>query len=194
MSADTLSRLRSALAELVKLDAIPEFSLMKLRRARIVGQSGDRVSLQIVDREGEVPDAGQEARQPVWYGVPGCSADHTPGQEVLLAVAFAAGAQPIVFLAPPRGQPGHVPIRVRHEATTEIRFMGSAAGVVRVGPGTTAPVALAAPVAAMLTALKAFATSAAAATTAAQIATAAATLSTALNAIASPAATRLEAI
>lgn len=194
MSPDALSRLRSALAGLTKLDAVPELPLLSLRRARIVGQVGDRVSLQLVDRDKELPDAGEEARQPIWYGVPGVSATHAAGQEVVLAFARGDAADPLVFLSTPRGQPGHVPILVRHEATTEIRFMGAAAGVVRVGPGSTKKVALGPALDAMLSALKAFASSASIATTAAQIATAAGTLNTALNAIATTSADKLEAI
>jgi hypothetical protein len=189
-----LSRLRSAVAALTKLDAIPERPLLPLQRARIVGQSGDRVSLQLVDRAGDLPDAGQEARQPIWYGVPGVSATHTPGQELLLAFAGADASQPVCFLATPRGQPGHVPILVRHEATTEIRLMGSAAGVVRVGPGGTQKVALGPALDTMLAALQAFAASASVAVSAAQIAAAAATLSGALAAITITKANKLEAI
>lgn len=194
MTEDAMTRLRSAFAALVLADAIPEIAQLKLRRVRIVGQVGDRVSLQLVGREGEIPDAGQEARQPIWYGVPGVSATHAPGQEALLAFGSGDAGDPIVCLSTPRGQPGHVPVLVRHEASAEIRFFGGSAGVMRVGPAATQAVALGPALATFLGAVQVFAATASTATTALQIAAAASTLSGALAAITTTSAAKLEAI
>lgn len=156
--ADLLSRLRSALAELGKADMAPELPFLQLRRARIVVQKVDgRVSLQMVDRgDDDGPEAPDQIVLPVWMGVPGASADHTPGQEVLLAFASADAAQPIAFLAPPLGMASAVPIKVRFEATTEIVFVGASVGNVRVGSISATPVALATPLSAYIAALEAY--------------------------------------
>lgn len=149
------SRLGAALGLLARAHGVPEAAALPLRRVRIVSQGVDgRVSLQHVERSGDAPDT---LPVPVWYGVPGMSADHSPGQEMLLGYGGADLADPVAFLATPRGQPGHVPIRIRIESTTEVRFFGGSAGVVRVGPGTTAPLALAVPFDAVLTAIRVFA-------------------------------------
>lgn len=152
-----LDRFRSALATLVRADAVPELVVLPLRRARIVSQGVDgRVSLQMVDRSGEAADTLPVS---VWMGVPGVSADHTPGQELVLGFAQAEASDPVAFLSAPKGQPGHIPIRVRHEATTEIRFCGSSAGSVKVGPEPTSPVALGPALDQVVTALRTLATS-----------------------------------
>lgn len=177
--SDPSSRLGAALGALARAHGVPEAEALPLRRVRIVSQGIDgRVSLQQVDRSG---DAADTLPMPVWYGVPGFSADHSPGQEMVLGYAGADLADPVAFLATPRGQPGHVPIRIRIEATTEVRFFAGSAGVVRVGPGTTQQVALGPALDALIAALKKFATTASSAATAPQIAVAALELVAALT-------------
>lgn len=157
---DDLSALRNALAGLVRADAAPQLPLLPLQRMRIVSQGSDgRVSLQRVVRDGEHPDLAGEAsgRVPVWMGVPGCSADHTPGQELVLGFGGADASDPIAFLATPRGQPGYVPIRVRFEASGDVRLVSESAGDVIVGAGPTSPVALGPCLEALIQALVVFA-------------------------------------
>lgn len=182
--ADLLSRLRSALAELGRADTAPELPFLQLRRARIVVQKVDgRVSLQMVDRgDSAGPEAPDQIVLPVWMGVPGASADHTPGQEVLLAFASADAAQPIAFLAPPQGMAGAIPIALYLEATTEIRLVGGSAGVVKAGPGSTQKVALGPALEEFLDAVIQFATTAMTSTTDPTLVTAATALKLALTA------------
>lgn len=189
----SLSRLRDALTGLVRHDAVPEIRALSIGRARVVSQGVDgRVSLQRVDRGGEFPDLF-DGRVALWCGVAGVSVDPTPSQEVLFAFAGADLSDPIAFVATPLGQPGHVPIKVRHEATTEIRFVGASAGLVRVGPGATQPVALGSALDSVIGALQAFATALDSSTDPAVVAAASA-LTSALGAITITSATRLEAI
>jgi hypothetical protein len=139
--------------------ALPELPSLPIARARIMSQGIDgRVSLQMVDRDGALPDmAGPTGRVDIWSGTPGVSADPTPGQEVVIAFSRADASDPVAFLAAPKGQPAHVPIKVRHEAITEIRLVGESPGVVKVGAtGTTEPVAKATLLQAYLVALEAY--------------------------------------
>jgi predicted NBD/HSP70 family sugar kinase len=53
--------------------------------------------------------------------------------------------------------PGHVPVKVRMEASNELRFVGASAGIVRIGAAPTVPVALAPDLVAYLQALEAWA-------------------------------------
>ncbi len=192
MSDVTASRLVNGFVTIVRGAAVPELPALSFARARVVSQGIDgRVSLQMIDRGGERPDT-----LPVhlWCGTPGVSADVTPRQECVLAFASADASDPVAFLASPKGQPGHVPITVRHEATTEIRIVGDSAGIVRIGPGTTQKVALAPPVDAILTALQVFAGAAKLSTTDPTLVEAATQLETTLLAVTGIAAQRLESI
>lgn len=192
------SRLASALHGLVRSFA-PELPALALRRANVVSQSGDgRVSLQQVDRGGEVSDFGREEGAVRHYaGSPGVSAEFdlrdgtTP--ETILAFARADQSDPFTFLSPPLGQPGHVPFRVAHEAISGIRFVGQSAGVVRVGATPTVPVALAPPVNSIKAALATLATSLSSAASIANVAAAGVALTTALSSIPTASATKLEA-
>lgn len=165
MNEQLLDRFRSANAKLARNDAFPEAEALSFNRARIVSQGVDgRISLQLVNRDGDKPDS-----LPVhyWCGVPGVSAKVAPGQEVVLGFSRADLSDPVAFLAAPKGQPGHVPLEVRHEATTEIRFFSESAGILRIGPALPTPPAplaiapkvteLAAQISAALTALQTFA-------------------------------------
>jgi hypothetical protein len=183
------SRLAEALRDIVR-GFVPELPALQLRRAQITSQSIDgRISVQQVDRSGEVDDFGRdEGAVRLYAGLPGASADvdtsSTP--ETILAFTRADWSDPIAFLAPPIGMPGHVPVKVRMEASNELRFVGASAGIVRIGAAPTVPVALASEVAAAFdlaiaafAAVVTYATAAGVAVTA--LAPAAATLSAALT-------------
>ncbi len=141
------SRLAEALRVLVR-GFVPELPTLELRRAVVTSQSSDgRVSLQQVDRAGEVADFGRtEGAVRLYAGSPGVSAEldlrggATP--ETILAFSRADWSDPIAFLAPGLGQPGHVPFRTYHEADNTIRFVSHSNGVVRVGAAPTKAVAL----------------------------------------------------
>lgn len=192
----TLSRLRNAFSTLARGEAVPELPAMVLGRARVVSVGPDRrLSLQRVDRAGEYPDLF-DGRVPLWCGTAGVSVEPTPGQEVIFGFSEADFADPITFMAAPFGEAGHAPVKVWHEATTEIRFVSaaqSALGVVRIGPGATLPVALGPALDAVIAALQTFA-SAAALSTDPVLAAAATALQSALGAITITSATKLEAI
>lgn len=191
---EALSRLRSGLALLVRADGVPELPGLPFERARVISQGEDgRVSLQLVNRSGDRPDL-LDGRIPLWCGTSGVSVDPTPGQEVVLGYSRADLSDPVAFLAAPRGQPGHVPLRVRHEAVEEIAFVANSLGIVRVGPEGTQKVALGPALDSVLADVQAFAATVSTATTVPQIAAAAATLQGALSAITLTSATRLEAI
>lgn len=185
------SRFRSSFTRLVRNDAAPELDALQLVPARIVSQNpvSGMVSLQIVDRSGKYADT-----LPVhqWTGVAGVSWDPTPGQEVRLAFSQADKSDPVAFLASPKGQPGHVPLRVRHDAVEEIRMVGASEGVVRVG-STTVSVALEPPVKSFRDAVLAFATAAKASTTDPTLVAAATALESTLQGISDFAARKLEA-
>jgi hypothetical protein len=147
------SRLVESLRALVR-GLIPELPALELRRARIVAQSSDgRVSLQQVERDGTVSDFGSaQGAVRLYAGTPGTSADldivateTRPGfaPETILAFTSADQSSPVTFLAAPLGQPGHVPLVVRHEAWNGIRFVGASSGKVFVGESPTYPVLLA---------------------------------------------------
>jgi hypothetical protein len=155
---------------------------------RIIRSVGTRLSLQKIDVEDQAPDANPIE---VWPGVPGVSSDPSGGEEVILSfvgqnqVPFVTGWSPVF-----------TPLKVRHDAKTEIRFVSLTASVaakVYVGAAPTTPVAMSGPVTSLKAAIATFATSTSAATTAAQIATAAGILNNALTAIPSAASTNLEA-
>lgn len=149
-----LSRLRSALAGLTRAEGVPEIGHLAPVRGRVLSQGVDgRISVQLLRRDGELADTLPVQLFP---GTPGTSADVTEGQEVVLIFASADPADPIAMLASPKGQPGHVPIRTRHEATTEILMVTASLGIVRVGPAgiERMPVAKAPPVTNYLTALE----------------------------------------
>lgn len=196
------SRLAEALKNIVR-GFVPELPALELRRARVTAQASDgRVSLQQVDRSGEVSDFGRtEGAVRLYAGSPGVSAEFdfrsgaTP--ETILAFSRADWSDPISFLSPAIGEPGHVPFRTFHEAADTIRFVGRSSGIVRVGAAPTVAVALAPAVTSLHSALTAFATALQpvppAGTTLVQLTAAAIALQTALAAITGIAATRLEA-
>lgn len=182
----TANRFVNAFSTLSRGAAVPELPALRLQRARVLSQNltSGRVSLQLLDRSGDQPDT---LPLYLWSGTPGISADVATGQEVLLGYARADSSDPVAFAASPKGQPGHIPIRVRHEASSEILFGANSATVVRVGPAPV-PVALGPALQSLIAALNVFATGLNPTTLAAQ----AATLVTALNAITNIVATRLE--
>ena len=142
------SRLAAALRDLVR-GFVPELPTLELRRARVTAQGNDgRVSVQQVNRDGEVSDFGRtEGAVRLYAGAAGISAeldlrgDQKP--ETILAFAHADNSDPIAFLAPPVGQPGHVPFRSFYEAADTLRMVGNSAGRVKVGAAPTKAVALA---------------------------------------------------
>jgi len=146
VSSSSSSRLFDALQDLVR-SMLPELPALELRRARIAAQAADgRVSLQQVDRSGELADFGRtEGAVRLYSGSAGISAeletDDAP--ETILAFTRADWSDPISFLAAPLGQPGHVPRKSLHEASAEIRMVANSAGIVRVGFSDTFPVVLA---------------------------------------------------
>ena len=153
------SRLAEALRDIVR-GFVPELPALQLRRAQITAQSIDgRISVQQVDRAGEVSDFGRtEGAVRLYAGLPGASADVDTSQtpETILAFTRADWSDPIAFLTPPIGMPGHVPLVVRLEASNELRFVGASAGIVRVGATPTVPVALAPNLLTYLQALEAY--------------------------------------
>ena len=142
------SRLAAALRDLVR-GFVPELPTLELRRARVTAQGNDgRVSVQQVNRDGEVSDFGRtEGAVRLYAGAAGISAeldlrgDQKP--ETILAFAHADNSDPIAFLAPPVGQPGHVPFRSFYEAANTLRMVVNSAGRVKVGAAPTKAVALA---------------------------------------------------
>jgi hypothetical protein len=140
------SRLVEALRLLIR-GMIPELPALELRRARVVAQANDgRVSVQQVDRAGDVSDFGRnEGAVRLYAGLAGASADLDTSQAPETVLAFARGdwSDPFAFLTPALGQPGHVPLVVRLEAANSIRMVGASNGIVYVGPTPTQPVALA---------------------------------------------------
>lgn len=145
-SSNESSRLAAVLRDLVR-GFVPELPALELRRARVVAQAADgRVSVQQVDRSGDVADFGRtNGAVRLYSGLAGASAElntsNTP--ETILAFSRADWSDPIAFLAPPKGQPGHVPTNVFLEASSTLRMVGNSAGVVKVGAAPTVPVALA---------------------------------------------------
>ncbi len=149
------SRLAEAFRELVR-GFVPELPALELRRARVMAQATDgRVSLQQVNRDGEVSDFGRdEAAKGAVYlypGIAGASVQYfdpaseavASKPEVVLAFSRADWSDPIAFLAAPKGTAGHVPHRVFFEAGSVIQFVGNSDGIVRVGATPTSAVALA---------------------------------------------------
>lgn len=194
------SRLATAFERLARA-AAPELPSLAVRRARVVSQGSDgRVSLVQVDRAGDVSDFGRtEGAVRLYPGLPGTSAelDTAASPEAVLAFSRADWSDPLAFLAAPLGQPGHVPIRVRHEASTEILMVTASAGKVLIGPlgggeNARVPVAKAPVVDSLQAALEVFAGSVSSAVDLAAVKTAAGVLTTALNAIPPYATKRLE--
>lgn len=150
MSAE-LAALRVAV-----LAAFPDLAAPRLVQYRVVREVAGRLSVQAVDAGDEAPDANPIE---VWPGVPGVTSSPTPGE--LVVVALVGEAQyPSVIARSPQGGPGHTPLEVRIDATTEIRVLGapaSAAAVMRVGAAPV-PLAKASELAALVTALKALGT------------------------------------
>lgn len=177
------SRLAEALRVAIR-GALPELQALALRRARVTAQAIDgRVSVQQVDRDGKVSDFGrEEGAVRLYAGLPGVSADLDTAQtpETILAFARADWSDALAFLAPPLGQPGHVPLKVRLEASDEIRFVGTSAGVGRFGT-TTEALAKADPTERFFYAVKAFAIAAKASGTDPTLAAAATALEAALS-------------
>lgn len=142
------SRLAAALRDLVR-GFVPELPTLELRRARVTSQGNDgRVSVQQVNRDGEVSDFGRtEGAVRLYSGSPGISAEldlrNDQKPETILAFAHADNSDPIAFLAPPVGQPGHIPFRAFYEAVDTLRMVGNSAGRVKVGAAPTKAVALA---------------------------------------------------
>ena len=182
-----LAKFRTAM-----IAAIPGLDAPKKAFFRVMRNVAGRFNLQPVD---PVADQTRDLESvEVCPGVPGVTSEPTPGEEAIVAFVGKDG-RPYIIARASEQMAGHTPIEVRHDATTAIRFVSktaSAGAKVHVG-STTVPVAKAAPVDAINTALTAFATTASTATTAAQIAAAAGTLLTALQAIPSAACTKLEA-
>lgn len=160
------SRLAAALRDLVR-GFVPELPTLELRRARVTSQGNDgRVSVQQVNRDGEVSDFGRtEGAVRLYPGVAGASVQYfdpaseapTATPEVVLAFARADWSDPLALLAAPKGQPGHVPHKVFFEASSLIQLVGNSDGIVRVGATPTKPVALAPDLVTYLQALEAWA-------------------------------------
>lgn len=125
--------------------------------ARIIRAVGDRLSVQKKDASDNIDDANPIE---VWPGVPGVTSDPTEGEDVVL-VFVGKDQTPIVMGRASKQAPGSVPVEVRHDASSTIRFVSrteSVAGKVLVG-NTTHALARADDVQALLTALKGAATS-----------------------------------
>lgn len=115
------------------VDAIrPE--TMRQYRYRVVAMSGDRVTLQAIDRD--APDL-QPVR--IWAGVPGMSADLAPGAEVLVGFRAGAAPTPIVVAFAPVDGTGWAPLMLTLDAVAKLALGEKAAQVILAG-GTT-PVA-----------------------------------------------------
>lgn len=88
---------------------------------RVIRGVGSRLSLQKVDTSDQASDAN-----PIefWPGVPGVSSDPKGGEEVILSfigqnqTPFVTGWSPVF-----------TPLKVRHDAQTEIRFVSLSASV-----------------------------------------------------------------
>lgn len=130
MSDAVLEVLRSAMRT-----AHPDLDAVPLAFYGVVRDLAGRYSLQTLRPQDGLPDA-----LPVnaWHGAPGISSDPTPGEHVVVAFV-GKDAEPVLIARSPRGEQGHVPIRVRHEASTEIRLVQHSDGVVRVGPDLPTP-------------------------------------------------------
>jgi hypothetical protein len=195
------SRLVEVLRELVR-GFVPELPALELRRARVTSQGADgRVSVQHVDRSGEVSDFSR-TEGAVWLypGIAGASVQYfdpaseapTATPEVVLAFARADWSDPLAFLAAPKGQPGHVPHKVFFEASREVRLVGSSDGVVRVGATPTFALAREVDVTALLTAIRAAATTMSASGVP-EVAAVGAALTSALSGVTITGTTKLEA-
>lgn len=117
---------------------------------RVIRAVGTRLSLQKIDVEDQAPDANPTD---IWPGVPGVSSDPFGGEEVILSFVgnnqtpFVTGWSPIAM-----------PLNVRHDARTEIRFVSlaySAAAKVYVGAAPTFSLARAIDVTTIVTKLQA---------------------------------------
>lgn len=95
-------------------------------RYRLVAMQADRVQLQAVNRTLGLPDI-----QPVamWPGVAGAHAVLTPGAELFVEFEEGSRAKPIVTGFVGKGGPGHVPVSLAIDATTEIALGGTGAAL-----------------------------------------------------------------
>ena len=135
---------------------------------------------------GELPDVDAV---PKVHGLPGVTSKIPRGQPVLVIFQGGNGGAPVVALYPE----GCVAKELGIDAENLIRFVGASAGVVKVGPGATVPVACAPAVRNVFNAIFGFATSVASATTVPQIAAAASAPVGATSSIPGVEAQRLEA-
>lgn len=95
-------------------------------RYRVVSMQSDRTSLQAVNRALGLPDI-----QPVsmWPGLAGAHAVLTPGAEVFVEFEEGSRAKPILTGWVGKGGPGHVPVSISINATTEITLGGTGAAL-----------------------------------------------------------------
>lgn len=121
-----LAQLRTAV-----LAAFPGLDAPRQAVFRIVRTAAERLNLQPVN--GSADQTKDLAAVEVWPGVPGVTSEPTPGEEVLVAFVGADGV-PVVVARGREGGPGSVPIRVYHDATTEILFVTRTGAKVLIGP------------------------------------------------------------
>lgn len=108
----------------------PQRAFWGLYRYRVFRMSGDRVELQAVRADIGLPDA---IPIPIAPGLGGASASLTPGSVVYVAFADGDPSLPVVVAGTPRGEPGHVPVLVRLDATTDVELGGAGGRVLRSG-------------------------------------------------------------
>lgn len=172
--------------------AFPGFDEPRTVLMRVISQVASKLKLQVISTADNVSDTTTTAE--VCPGVPGVTSDPTPGEQIVLAFV-GKDAIPYVIARASEQMPGAVPIEVRHDAKSAIRFISktaSAGAKVYVG-STTFPVAMGPAVSNAFAALLVFATAAKASTTDPTLAAAALTLESALQAISGYQSTKLEA-
>jgi hypothetical protein len=182
-----LAKLRAAM-----IAAIPGIDAPKKAFFRVQKLVVGRFNLQPVDASAD--QTKDLSNIEVCPGVPGVTSEPMHGEEVIVAFVGADG-RPYVIARASEQMAGHIPKQVYHDAERAIRFVSkaaSSAGIVYVGT-TTAPVAKAAPVDAIKTALLGFTGAVAVTPTTPGIVDAAAALQLALQAIPTAATTKLEA-
>jgi len=165
--------------------AFPGFDAPKIIACRVVRDEAGRLSLQPLNAaRDEAPEINQGGMRPVevWPGIPGATSEPTSGEVVLVAL-YGRDATPAVIARAPEGQPGHTPSAVQINASSTVR-LGTAP--------LAAPVARAAALTALKTAVQAFG-SAAKVSTDPVLAGAALALESAVAAIVMIATTKLEA-
>lgn len=143
-----LGNLRAAM-----LAAFPGLDAPKSALFRIVRAVASRLNLQplaaVLDQTRDL------SAVEVCPGVPGVTSDPTPGETPIVAFVGQDGT-PYVIARAAEGMPGHVPLEVRHDATTAIRLLSktdSAGAKVYVG-STTFALARATDLQSLLTALQ----------------------------------------